>query len=855
MRGMVEARALQRQGRGMTTLLDQVSPQVLHLASLASLATRIEPQLLRHLRLELAPDLAPGVEAELWFSPLVAQAAATGIVLHPEALAPLRSRLKAAGRMLDRAWHVTRSVHEGGSPVLLAEEELAWLATRGLSDPADLARARELMQRLLATMIDPGSHGLVNWAQRAVVHLPEPVFALEEARMLALAASYRGATIPSSHADRFPQAKQAVPWLMPKEQARRLLGVRLVAEGVEFGPADLDGMHLLTLPPGREVAITIAGKEEGGWREVFVHADAKALSFVPFEAREYRIGIRGGESFTLRIPSKEPSFVRRTRPPRVSITYEDPYEYGRQVSLPFVLGIIAPLLPESCQGNLAPWEERQFEDLTDRNIDALMERIAPAPRGPFNWVDLPNSNSNGIATLTFRKMSDFSPDFLCEMAKVRPSATSDSTAKQQSSESFELSRHLNQMIHSAVYEELEAAWRGLDYLLKNAPRHEDIKIMVLPCSMQEVAKDLAAPHLEDTSLYKKIVESTFGQLGGEPFGMVVLDTDFAEFDRSSPVLSVLSDLGAAATCPIITNAPAMLCGLKTWGDIAARGEEAATSTASLIPQESVLGYGKARENPTSRWLGLCMPRVVARLPYGGKRNPIESFAFEDESTEPLMMGAAYAFAVNVARAHADYGWPVRIRGVQSGGLVDTLTGYTFPTSAGGIALNCPTEIALSDQIEADLGKAGLIPLVHRANTDTAVFLGAQSLYRPKMYSSEQAIAAEHLSARLPYMLAMAKFATAIRCMVRDKIGSSMDQQQLEHWINDWLQAYIDADPANSSETMKAQKPIAAGRFAVDRFAEGFAECTLDLRPTYQLEGMDVGLSLSFRLPGFYALAS
>ena len=164
----------------------------------------------------------------------------------------------------------------------------------------------------------------------------------------------------------------------------------------------------------------------------------------------------------------------------------------------------------------------------------------------------------------------------------------------------------------------------------------------------------------------------------------------------------------------------------------------------------------------SRYVGLCMPRVLSREPYGAKSIPVEEFAFEEETDghkgeKYAWMNAAYAMAANINRAYKEYGWTVRIRGVQSGGEVINLPTHTFPTDDGGIDLKCPTEIAISDRREAELSKSGLLPLIHRKNTDKAAFIGAQSLYRPKKYDKVDATASDNLSSRIPYMFAVSRF--------------------------------------------------------------------------------------------------
>jgi len=93
------------------------------------------------------------------------------------------------------------------------------------------------------------------------------------------------------------------------------------------------------------------------------------------------------------------------------------------------------------------------------------------------------------------------------------------------------------------------------------------------------------------------------------------------------------------------------------------------------------------------------------------------------------MNAAYAMAANINRAFKEYGWCARIRGVQSGGEVEDLPTHTFPTDDGGRRSEMSTEIAISDRREAELAKSGLIPLIHRKNTDRAAFIGTQSLFK------------------------------------------------------------------------------------------------------------------------------
>src|SRR6187399_2543101 len=177
--------------------------------------------------------------------------------------------------------------------------------------------------------------------------------------------------------------------------------------------------------------------------------------------------------------------------------------------------------------------------------------------------------------------------------------------------------------------------------------------------------------------------------------------------------------------------------------------------------------------------------------------------------------AAYSMATNVTRSFKLYGWCARIRGAESGGMVEGLPVHAFPTDDGGVDMKCPTEIAITDRREAELAKNGMIPLSHWKNTDYAVFVGAQSLQKPQEYDDDDATANANLAARMPYLFATCRFAHYLKCIVRDKIGSFKERADMEAWLDQWIMNYVDGDPANSSEVTKAQKPLAAAEVVVD----------------------------------------
>jgi type VI secretion system protein ImpC len=417
-----------------------------------------------------------------------------------------------------------------------------------------------------------------------------------------------------------------------------------------------------------------------------------------------------------------------------------------------------------------------------------------------------------------------------------------------------LSAQMNEILHAPEFQQIESAWRGLSYLIFQSETDAMLKIRVMNVSKSELYRHLRQfPNAawDQSSLFKKVYEEEFGQLGGQPYGCLIGDYSFSHLPVDVQLLRDISRIAGAAHAPFFAAADSTLMGMDTWTELMNPRD-----LGKVLDTPEYAAWKSLRDSDDARYVGLCLPRVLARLPYGAKTEPVAEFAFEEETdghkgAKYAWMNAAYAMAANINRAFKEYGWCARIRGVQSGGEVEDLPVHTFPTDDGGIDLKCPTEIAITDRREAELAKHGLIPLIHRKNTDRAAFIGAQSLYRPKSYQNNPlATASSNLSARLPYMFAVCRFAHYLKCIVRDKVGSYYEKEQLHKWLTNWIGEYVDGDPVNSTETTKCRRPLAGASIQIVANEEnpGYYSATFELRPHFQLEGMDIGLRLVSRLP-------
>src|SRR5580765_1465999 len=416
-----------------------------------------------------------------------------------------------------------------------------------------------------------------------------------------------------------------------------------------------------------------------------------------------------------------------------------------------------------------------------------------------------------------------------------------------------LTEQINLILHHEDFQKREGAWRGLHHLVNNTETDEMLKIRFMNISKADLGKTLKrykCTAWDQSPLFKKVYEAEYGQFGGEPFGCLVGDYHFDQTPPDVELLGEMSKVAAAAHTPFIAGASPTVMQMDTWQELANPRD-----LTKIFTTPEYAGWRSLRESDDARYIGLTMPRFLARSPYGAKSNPVEAFDFEEDtagadSGKYTWCNAAYAMATNINRSFKMYGWCSRIRGIESGGAVEGLPCHTFPTDDGGVEMKCPTEIAIADRREAELAKNGFMPLVHKKNSDFAAFIGAQSLQKPAEYDDPDATANANLAARLPYLFASCRFAHYLKCIVRDKIGSFKERSDMETWLNNWVGQYVLSNPATATDADKARRPLAGAEVVVEEIEgnPGYYSSKFFLRPHYQLEGLTVSLRLVSKLP-------
>ncbi|HEX7942135.1 MAG TPA: type VI secretion system contractile sheath large subunit, partial [Gemmatimonadaceae bacterium] len=413
-----------------------------------------------------------------------------------------------------------------------------------------------------------------------------------------------------------------------------------------------------------------------------------------------------------------------------------------------------------------------------------------------------------------------------------------------------ISLQLNEIVHAPEFQKLEGTWRGLRYLLSQSETSEMLKIKVLNVSKKELLRDLQrAPEFDQSALFKKVYEEEYGVFGGAPFGALVGDYEFGKSGQDIELLEKVAQVAAASHAPFITGTSPEMLNLESYTQL-----DAPRDLAKVFDTTEYAKWKAFRQSEDSRYVALTLPRMMLREPYGSATVPIEAFQYEEhvdgtDHDRYLWGNAAWALGARVTQAFAAYGWCATIRGVESGGLVEGLPVHNFRTDSGDVAMKCPTETPITDRREKELADLGFAPLVHQKGTANACFFSVQSAQKPKIYDSDAATANARISAQLPYIFAVSRFAHYLKSMMRDKIGGYMSKSEAQTFLNNWIMNYVVGND-DAPMAVKAKRPLKEARVDVMEVPgkPGAYRAVAFLRPHFQLDELSVSMRLVADLP-------
>jgi type VI secretion system protein ImpC len=415
----------------------------------------------------------------------------------------------------------------------------------------------------------------------------------------------------------------------------------------------------------------------------------------------------------------------------------------------------------------------------------------------------------------------------------------------------QLSQYMDQLLHSKDFQRLEAVWRGLFSLVSHAETGEYLKIRFLSASVEEISEDLLeSSDFDQSFLFKQLYEKEYGTFGGAPYSCLIWDHYIGRTSQNMDLLTKMAGICAAAHIPCFTGADAALFGLTHFSYL-----DQVRDVSKIFESTEMIPWNSLREQDDARYIGMILPRVLVRAPYGIKNTPIKSFLYEEsvdgDGYKDFCWGhAGYLWGQRITEAFSRYGWTSSVIGVEGGGLVENLPFFTFETPRGDIQLKSASEIILTDRKEKELSDLGFMALCQKKGNNKAVFLSGQSIQKAKQYDQFEATANARVSARITYLMNVSRFAHYIKVIMREKIGSFKSSSSVQHYLQKWLNQYILLNSDNAPQELLATYPLHEGKVTVVDLEDnpGFYDAILYLKPHFQMEGLTASLRLVSRIP-------
>lgn len=411
-----------------------------------------------------------------------------------------------------------------------------------------------------------------------------------------------------------------------------------------------------------------------------------------------------------------------------------------------------------------------------------------------------------------------------------------------------LSQQIDKVLHAEPVQKLEATWRGLRYLVDRTDFKSNIEIDLLDVDKTTLTEDFEeAPDVTHSGLYKHIYVQEYDTPGGKPFSAIVSDFEFDHGNQDINLLRDISKVAASAHCPFFGSVGAKFFGKRSLNDVMKIDD-----IENYMERAEYIRWNGFRETEDSRYVALTFPRFLLRLPYG-TNNPVRSFQYQEKANsadhEKFLWGSAvYAFAANMAASFKDNGWLVNIRGPKAGGKVENLPLHQYDAGRG-LQTKIPSEAIISETREMEFANLGFIPLSYYKNSDYACFFSANSVQKPTLYDTKEATANSRINARMPYIFLASRIGHYLKVLQRENIGSVKDKKILEKELNQWLQTLVTTMNDPGAELM-ATHPLQEGAVRVEEIPDniGYYRVSMYIQPHFQIEGVDVRLSLVGQMP-------
>ncbi len=414
-----------------------------------------------------------------------------------------------------------------------------------------------------------------------------------------------------------------------------------------------------------------------------------------------------------------------------------------------------------------------------------------------------------------------------------------------------ISLQMDEILHNSNFQNIESAWRSLKFLVDHTDFNENIRITMLNATKEELNQNFAdAGDITLSSLYKTVYSDEFGQFGGQPYGAVIANIHFTADKEDIDLLRNLAAISAMAQAPLLTSVAPQFFGVDDFTQMPELKDINAIFESPIYAP-----WQEFRASEDARYVGLALPQILLRPPYGMDTIPVKNFSYTEaaqgDSKKFLWGNAAFALASRLTDSFAHYRWCANIIGPQGGGTVDNLPIYNFK-SMGEIQQMIPTEILVTERREFELAELGFISLTMRKGSGNAAFFSANSAQKAKTFAdTADGKAAEtnfRLGTQLPYMFIITRLAHYLKVLERENIGSWKERSDVENELNTWLNQYV-VDMENPLPEIRSRKPLKSASVIVEEVPgnAGWYRSTLKIRPHFKYMGAGFTLSLVGRI--------
>jgi type VI secretion system protein ImpD len=316
-------------------------------------------------------------------------------------------------------------------------------------------------------------------------------------------------------------------------------------------------------------------------------------------------------------------------------------------------------------------------------------------------------------------------------------------------------------------------------------------------------------------------------------------------------LNGIAGVAAAAFAPFVCGVDPRFLELDSFANL-----ELPLNLGRTFDQLDYLKWRSFREAEDARFVGLALPRVVYRRPYGDTPGNAHGFDFREDTSAPDRSGylwgnPAFTLAACAARSFAESNWLADVRGARpdaaNGGRVIGLPAIGYGTGSAETPRSV-TDVHLTDVQETELAELGFIPLCHTPGAAEAAFYTTPSAQKPKTFQDASATANARLSAMLHYILCASRFAHYLKVIIRDGVGAFTTAADVEDRLGKWLLGFVIGNDDASPE-QRAKYPLREGKVKVREIdgKPGAYQCSVFLRPHFQMDQLSAGIRLTTQL--------